>query len=75
MAPDWTNQRVDTASLLIRAPPAKIYGAFEPGQDGTLVVRCENIPPGIRPEDHQAGFGSTLNDLAAFAEASDRAGE
>ena len=39
----------------------------EPG--GTRVtVRAENVPPGISPEDHQAGMDSTLANLAAFAE-------
>jgi hypothetical protein len=27
---------------------------------------CENIPPGIRPEDNEAGGRSTLEQLAAF---------
>jgi uncharacterized protein YndB with AHSA1/START domain len=37
---------------------------------GTEVsIRCENVPEGIRPEDHQAGFRSTLENLAAFTKA------
>jgi len=36
---------------------------------GTEVsIRCENVPDGIRPEDHQEGRGSTLANLAAFTE-------
>ncbi|TSD87416.1 SRPBCC family protein [Mycobacterium sp. KBS0706] len=36
---------------------------------GTEVsIRCENVPDGIRPEDHQEGMGSTLANLAAFTE-------
>jgi uncharacterized protein YndB with AHSA1/START domain len=36
---------------------------------GTEVsIRCENVPEGIRPEDHEAGLRSTLENLAAFAE-------
>ncbi len=36
---------------------------------GTEVsIRCENVPEGIRPEDHEAGFRSTLENLAAFIE-------
>lgn len=47
----------------------RITWVLEPLPDGTLVtVRCENVPPGIRPEDHQAGLISTLNNLASFAE-------
>ena len=39
----------------------------EPG--GTRVtIRAENVPPGIRPEDHQAGMESTLANLAAYVE-------
>ncbi len=42
---------------------------FEPQEDGTRVtVRCEDVPAGIRPADHQAGLKSTLDNLAAFAE-------
>jgi uncharacterized protein YndB with AHSA1/START domain len=36
---------------------------------GTAVsIRCENVPEGIRAEDHEAGFRSTLENLAAFIE-------
>lgn len=36
---------------------------------GTAVdIRAENVPEGIRPEDHEAGFRSTLDNLAAFTE-------
>ena len=42
---------------------------LEPLPGGTLVtVSCENVPQGIRPEDHQAGLISTLDNLATFAE-------
>lgn len=42
---------------------------LEPVANGTRVtVRCENVPAGIRAEDHEAGLKSTLNNLAAFAE-------
>lgn len=41
-----------------------------PSRDGTDVAFiCENVPPGIRPEDHAAGLQSTLENLAAFAAA------
>jgi uncharacterized protein YndB with AHSA1/START domain len=37
--------------------------------EGTEVtVRCENAPEGIQPRDHEAGFRSTLQNLAAFTE-------
>lgn len=34
---------------------------------GTLVtINAENVPSGIAPEDHAAGMGSTLDNLARF---------
>jgi hypothetical protein len=33
-----------------------------------VTVRAEDVPAGIRPEDHKAGFKSTLENLAAFVE-------
>jgi Activator of Hsp90 ATPase homolog 1-like protein len=33
-----------------------------------VAIRCENVPAGIGPEDHEAGFRSTLENLAAFIE-------
>lgn len=42
---------------------------FEPSDGGTRVtVRAENVPEGIRPEDHQAGLDSSLANLARFTE-------
>ncbi|HET6975856.1 MAG TPA: SRPBCC domain-containing protein [Pyrinomonadaceae bacterium] len=47
----------------------KMTWILEPRRDGTLVtVRCENVPSGISPEDHQAGLKSSLHNLAQFAE-------
>lgn len=47
----------------------KISWNFTPTEGRTLVeVRCEDVPEGIRPEDHEAGFNSTLRNLAAFAQ-------
>jgi len=38
-----------------------------PAGSGTRVtILCENIPPGIRPEDNEAGSRSTLEKLASF---------
>jgi uncharacterized protein YndB with AHSA1/START domain len=33
-----------------------------------VVILCENVPEGIRQEDHAAGLKSTLENLAAFVE-------
>ena len=42
---------------------------FESTDHGTLVsVRAENVPKGIRAEDHQAGLDSSLANLARFVE-------
>lgn len=47
----------------------KIVWTLERADWGTnVIVCCENVPPGIRPEDHEAGLTSTLENLAAFAE-------
>lgn len=36
-------------------------------KSGTLVtIRAEDVPRGIRPEDHEAGMNSTLDNLASF---------
>lgn len=41
--------------------------SFEPHPDGTLVaIACENVPSGIRPEDHDVGLRSSLDNLAAY---------
>jgi uncharacterized protein YndB with AHSA1/START domain len=42
---------------------------FEPGTGGTRVtIRAEDVPAGIRPEDHEAGLKSSLDKLAGFVE-------
>ncbi|RIK42167.1 MAG: ATPase [Chloroflexi bacterium] len=42
-------------------------------KNGTLVtIRCEDVPEGIRPEDHEAGMNSTLDHLASFLEDENR---
>jgi uncharacterized protein YndB with AHSA1/START domain len=37
-----------------------------------VTVRCENVPPGIRQEDHLQGINSSLENLAAFTEKADQ---
>lgn len=47
----------------------KITWIFTAARAGTEVtVRCENVPVGIRPEAHEAGLMSSLENLARFAE-------
>lgn len=45
----------------------KMTWIFTAAPEGTKVtIRCENVPPGIRQEDHEDGFRSTLANLAVF---------
>lgn len=45
----------------------RMVWSFEAEEGGTRVkVRAENVPAGIRPEDHEAGMSSTLENLDAF---------
>lgn len=47
----------------------KMTWSFTAARGETEVsVRCEDVPPGIRPEDHEAGLASTLENLARFTE-------
>lgn len=40
---------------------------LDPAKNGTLVtIRAEDVPRGVRPEDHEAGMNSTLDNLASF---------
>lgn len=42
---------------------------LDPAKNGTIVtIRAEDVPEGIRPEEHQAGMNSTLDNLASFLE-------
>lgn len=42
---------------------------FEAQAAGTHVsVTCRDVPPGILPEDHQAGLASSLANLASYVE-------
>ncbi|MFC5651153.1 SRPBCC domain-containing protein [Paenibacillus solisilvae] len=37
--------------------------------EGTMVtIVCENVPEGIRKEDHDVGLRSTLENLAVYTE-------
>jgi len=38
------------------------------GDDTEVTVLCENMPPGIRPEDNEVGCRSALENLAKLAE-------
>lgn len=47
----------------------RMIWTFQPQNEGTLVtIRAENVPGGIRPEDHESGLNSSLENLARFVE-------
>jgi uncharacterized protein YndB with AHSA1/START domain len=45
-----------------------IWTFTEAAMGTTVAVRCENVPAGIRAEDHQVGLNASLENLAAFTE-------
>ena len=38
------------------------------GENTKVTFTCSNVPVGIKPEDHQKGITSTLDNLAAYTE-------
>lgn len=47
----------------------RMIWTFQPQNEGTLVtIRAEDVPEAIRPEDHEAGLNSSLENLARFLE-------
>lgn len=67
-------QRIEQEVIFNSEEPAfsgimRMIWTFQPEGNKTLVtVRAENVPEGIRPEDHKAGLNSSLANLAAFVE-------
>ena len=54
----------------------KMTWTLDTVNNGTLVtIRAEDVPPGIRPEDHEVGMSSTLDNLAAFLGDNSKYGE
>ena len=68
------NQRIVQTVVFDSSDPAfagemRMMWTLTPVPGGTNVrIRCENVPAGIRHEDHEAGLSSTLENLAAFTE-------
>jgi uncharacterized protein YndB with AHSA1/START domain len=66
------NERVVWATEFESADPSLagemiVIWSLAPSASGTdVTVVCENIPPGIKLEDNEAGCRSTLDKLAAF---------
>ncbi len=47
----------------------RMIWTFEPEKNQTIVtIQATNVPKGIRPDDHEAGMKSSLDNLAAFVE-------
>lgn len=67
-------RRIEEEVTFESADPAffgvmRMTWTFEPELAGTRVtVRAENVPEGIRPEVHEAGLNSSLENLAGFTE-------
>jgi uncharacterized protein YndB with AHSA1/START domain len=68
------SERIVQSVAFVSQDPAfagemKMTWLLAPTPEGTKVtIRCEDVPAGIRQEDHEVGFRSTLDNLAAFAE-------
>lgn len=68
------NERIVQSAIFESEDPAfagemTMIWTFDPVPEGTRVaIVCENVPEGIRKEDHDAGLSSSLANLAAFTE-------
>lgn len=66
------NERIVQTVEFDSADPAfagemRMTWTFEPAPEGTLVtITAENVPSGIRPEDHAEGLRSSLANLSSF---------
>jgi len=67
-------RRIEQEVTFESADPAfaglmRMTWTFEPKGNRTLVtIRAEDVPEGIRPEDHAAGLNASLANLAEFVE-------
>ncbi len=64
-------QRVvfDASDLSFAGAMKQIWTFSEDGRTTIVSVACENVPAGIRPEDHAIGLNSSLQNLALAVEA------
>jgi uncharacterized protein YndB with AHSA1/START domain len=68
------NERIVWATTFEFADPdlggrMLVSTTLAPVDRGTQVtIPCEHIPPGIRPEDNEAGCGASLEKLASYVE-------
>lgn len=68
------DQRIEQEVVFESEDPAfsgtmRMTWTFDETGGGTLVtVRAENVPEGIRPEDHHAGLEASLENLAGFVQ-------
>lgn len=69
------NERIEQVVTFVSDDPAyagemHMQWRLEPDANGTVVtICCEDVPTGIRAEDHSAGLKSSLSNLAVYAEA------
>lgn len=73
-------ERIEQAVVFESDDPAfagtmRMVWTFAAEARGTRVtVRAEDVPDGIRPEDHEVGLNATLSNLDAFLQGEDRHG-
>jgi uncharacterized protein YndB with AHSA1/START domain len=73
-------QRIEQEVVFESQDPAfsgvmRMTWIFQPAGKGTQVtVRAENVPEGVRSEDHQVAMNSSLEKLAKYLEGSIRRG-
>jgi uncharacterized protein YndB with AHSA1/START domain len=80
---DVVDVRIMELAPDLRVVQAVDFDAHDPSFDGTMIMTwllspiaggtrvdlsAENVPDGISPQDHAAGMGSSLANLAAFVE-------
>lgn len=63
-------QRVvfDTTDASFASAMKQTWTLESSGRQTTVSVACENVPPGIRHEDHAVGLNSSLKNLAGAVE-------
>jgi len=66
-------KRIEQAVTFVSDDPEfsgvmRMIWTFDAVNNGTLVtIRAEDVPRGIRPEDHEVGMNATLDNLASFS--------
>jgi len=63
---DRVGHRIRIRGPVLRRRDDRQHDAGTARSGTEVTILCENIPPGIRPADNEAGCRSTLEKLAAF---------